>query len=90
MNFDPVTELHSVDHFGEALKSPQPAPAALRAHAELEDHREHSVAGQTPLGAISPVAHGGEGGDELIEGALRFGLGLGHPDLVQRRFGLGL
>jgi len=31
-----------------------------------------------------------EGGGELIEGALRIGACLGHPDFVQRRFGLGL
>src|SRR3990172_2969254 len=95
-------------------------------------HREHCVSRQATLGALGPVAHGGESrfdgvartkvgpvlgrkvlkseqfgpilcqtlarlgvlgteaGNEMIEGTVRIGLDLGHPDLVQPCFSLGL
>ena len=43
VHLDPVAEFHPVDDFGEPLESAQSPPAALRAHAELEDHGKHSV-----------------------------------------------
>lgn len=50
-NFDPVAEPHTRDHLGEPFKAAQAFPAALGAHAELEDHREHAVAGEAAFGA---------------------------------------
>ena len=48
-NFTPSTILAS-------NSNARSSPAALGAHAELVDHREHSVAGQTSFRAIGPVA----------------------------------
>jgi hypothetical protein len=59
-----LRNIHAVTEFGVILREPfepaQSSPAALDAQAELVDHREHSVAGQTSFRAIGPVAHGGE------------------------------
>ena len=53
-------ELHPIDDLREPFEPAQSSPAALGAQAELVDHRKHSVAGQTSLRAIGPVAHRGE------------------------------
>src|SRR5437762_194764 len=60
LHFDSVVELHPIDDLREPFEPAQSSPAALGAQAELVDHREHSVAGQTSFRAIGPVAHGGE------------------------------
>ena len=49
LHFDSVVELHPIDDLREPFEPAQSSPAALGAQAELVDHREHSVAGQTSL-----------------------------------------
>src|SRR5205823_9895429 len=60
LHFDSVVELHPIDDLREPFEPAQSSPAALRAQAELVDHRAHAVAGQTSFLAIGPVAHGGD------------------------------
>src|SRR5713226_6329997 len=69
LHFNSVAEGHSADHFGEPFETPQPPPTALGAHAELEDHREHSVARQAPFGSVGTVAHGRKGGLDGVGGS---------------------
>jgi hypothetical protein len=47
LHFDSVVELHPIDDLREPFQRAQSSRAALGAQAELVDHREHSVAGQT-------------------------------------------
>jgi hypothetical protein len=47
LHFDSVVELHPIDDLREPFQRAQSSRAALDAQAELVDHREYSVAGQT-------------------------------------------
>ena len=60
MHFDSAAELHRIDDVRARFEPAQWSSPAPDAQAELADHREHSVAGQTSVRAIGPVAHGGE------------------------------
>ncbi|HEX6002574.1 MAG TPA: hypothetical protein VFZ14_01115 [Burkholderiales bacterium] len=60
MHFDSVAELHRIDDLRARFEPAQSSPPVPGAQAELVDHREHSVAGQTSFRAIGPMAHGGE------------------------------
>jgi len=53
-------EIRSLDDFRGPFEAAQSSPTALGGVAELVDHGEHRVAGQTSIGAVGPMPHPGE------------------------------
>ena len=43
------------------MESTDPAPAFLRTHPQLVDHRQHGLSTHTTLGSVRPVANRGKG-----------------------------
>ena len=43
------------------MESTDPAPAFLRTHPQLVDHRQHGLSTHTTLGPVRPVANRGKG-----------------------------
>src|SRR3954454_1185388 len=56
-----VAEADARDHLREPLGAVQPAPVALGALGELEDHRQRGLARQAALRPLRPQPHRGEG-----------------------------
>src|SRR3954462_692457 len=56
-----VAEADARDHLREPLGAVQPAPVALGALGELEDHRQRGLARQAALRPVRPQPHRGEG-----------------------------
>ena len=56
-NFDTVGELYTDDDFSQLIVAVEATPAFLSGFAELEDHGERGLVGQTSLGAHGSVTN---------------------------------
>ncbi len=55
-NLDAVAECHVLDGPGELPEAAQPALGLLRAHADVVDHRQHTLSADATLRPRAPVA----------------------------------
>src|SRR6266704_372529 len=89
-DLDSVGELYTEDEFRQLVVTIETTPAFLGGLGELEDHGERGLVREASLRANGTMAHGRERAfDEGIERCARILLGLGHPDLLQRRLAFG-